>query len=164
MSKFKAGDEIVIVKKTRGYVGNLKVGDTAVVDELYFNPISKVKTSARMLCDKNKECCFHLLENIELLKPKWTIYNNTLQWSELSDKQKGKMLLARYRENLFTSNHTAYAGYADFSCSETIYKAVEPVKPEPTMAELFDADANSFDFRRSFDFPEFMITKGWVKK
>jgi hypothetical protein len=35
---------------------------------------------------------------------------------------------------------------------------------EPTMAELFDADADSFDFRGSVELPEYMIAKGWVKK
>jgi hypothetical protein len=103
-------------------------------------------------------------KNWKTINPKWTIYNNTLPWSELSDKQKGKMLLARHCENLFTSNHTDIACYPKFSGLETTYQAVEPVKPEPTMAELFEIDWKSIPQCDGWEEINSMIAKGWVKK
>lgn len=91
---------------------------------------------------------------MKLLNPKWTIYNNELKWSELSDKQKGKMLLAAHGGVLFggtakpTFNNTGHP-----------YQAV---KPKPTMAELFLADWLSTSGDSGYS--EQMITKGWVKK
>ena len=172
MSKFKVGDTIRVARITRTCVSNLKVGDTAIIDELYFNRDTGFSTSARMLCDKNKSSCFHSLKNIELAKPKWTIYNNTLTWQELSDEQKGEMLLAQLEgvsiklvvEVLCGPDR--FINCEEIDTSETVVYRAEPVpaKPEPTMAELFDTDANSFDFRRSKDFPEYMISIGWAKK
>jgi hypothetical protein len=54
----------------------------------------------------------------------------------------------------------------EIDTSETvIYRAKPaPVKPEPTMTELFIDDVYNFDFRGTLVFPEHMISIGWVKK
>jgi hypothetical protein len=148
MSKFKVGDKIIRTSQGTCWA---PIGYKTTVLEGY-----KYK-------DKNSSILTDIVESIwELAKVKWTIYNNTLPWSELSDKQKGKMLLARHCENLFTSNHTDIACYPKFSCLETTYQAVKPVKPESTMEELFKGDW--YDCLANGGKYEQMIAKGWVKK
>ena len=95
-------------------------------------------------------------EMMALLKPKWTIYNNELKWSALSDKQKGKMLLATHSGVLFGGTKKPI-----FNNSNHPYKAV---KPKPTMAELFLADWLSTSGVSGCGRSEQMITKGWVNK
>jgi hypothetical protein len=97
-------------------------------------------------------------EMMQLLKPKWTIYNNTLPWSDLSDKQKGKMLLAAHKGIGFGGTDKP-----TFNNQHYPYQAKE-VKPEPTMAELFVIDWHETDVHLLKDFSEHMIAKGWVKK
>jgi hypothetical protein len=163
MSKFKVGDKIVIVKITKNCRSDLKVGDTAIIDDLFFNKIEKVNLSASMLCDKNIKSCYHALENIELVKPKWSIYNNTLPWSELSDKQKGKLLLGDHKGIKFTIDNVALTRVG-FIADNSVYKAqyIEPVKPEPTMAELFLIDWQDCLCVGGKQ-EQKMIAKGWTK-
>jgi hypothetical protein len=110
-------------------------------------------------------------EMMHLLKPKWTIYNNTLPWADLSDKQKGKMLLAQLEDDSIKLVRKALCGQDLFiHCEEicagegVVYRAQpEPVKPEPTMAELFEIDWMDCPNYEGL-YSEQMITKGWVKK
>jgi hypothetical protein len=158
MSEFKVGNEIRVVRTTPFCMSALEVGDTAIIDELYFNRDAGFSTSARMLCDKNVSSCFHSLENIELVKQDWTIYNNTLPWAELSDEQKGKMLLADHNGKSFGGTHKTV-----FNNPCHPYQA----KPEPTMAELFLADWGDIagvEMDGYFNFAGKIIAKGWVKK
>jgi hypothetical protein len=150
MSKFKVGDNIVRINDA---VYGQRAGFKAIVDANY--------------CYESPYSVRYKIidENWELSKPKWTIYNNTLPWSDLSDKQKGKMLLAAHSGVLFKMHSNGQIlDSVRFITNETIYQGVEPIKQEPTMAELFDADMGSFDFRGSLEVPEYMISKGWVKK
>jgi hypothetical protein len=96
---------------------------------------------------------------------KWTIYNNTLPWSELSDKQKGKMLLAAHSGVLFKMHSNGQIlDSVRFITNETIYQGVEPAKPKLTMAELFKADWFECLISGRGEQHEKMISKGWVKK
>jgi hypothetical protein len=164
MSDFKIGDRVVITGHTKGYVGCLKVGDTAHIAEFY-SPEGK-NMSARMVCDGWADSCYHSLNNIEL-KPKWSIYNNTLPWSQLRDKQKGKLLVAENDGHEIKGlNCTTLNKPVRFDCHHITYFAVEavPVKPEPTMAEVFVADWHEANVHLVKEFSEYMIAKGWVKK
>jgi hypothetical protein len=109
----------------------------------------------------------------EDIKPKWTIYNNTLPWSDLSDKQKGKLLLAKLNDIALCVVVKSLSGDENFinnieiidNRGECVYRAQpKPVKPEPTMAELFVSDWHGTDVHLVKDFSEHMIAKGWVKK
>jgi hypothetical protein len=153
MSKFNIGDKIVRIsdfnKATpEGYITYVMKGDKYIAKDY----------SVKFIHD-------FLWELVpQDIKTKWSIYNNTLPWSELSDKQKGKLLLGRHQGLDFTIDGLGFKSVS-FDCVFYVYKAIkpEPVKPEPTMEELFDADSESFDFRGSGDFPEYMIAKGWTK-
>ena len=104
-------------------------------------------------------------EMMQLLKPKWTIYNNTLPWSDLSDKQKGKMLLAAHGGMMIRIGDSGSLRNPGFNNNYAIYKAIksEPVKPEPTMAELFKGDWYDCLANGGNKYEQ-MIAKGWVKK
>jgi hypothetical protein len=97
----------------------------------------------------------------EDIKPKWTIYNNTLPWSDLSDEQKGKFLLAAHGGIRCSINGNPQMLKSEFTLNEAIYKSI---KPKPTMAELFVSDWHGTGVHLLKDFSEYMISKGWVKK
>jgi hypothetical protein len=160
MSEFKVGDEVIIIRKTSGYLGKLKVGDSAKIDCFFFDNAGQ-KISARMTFDSNSISCYHNLENIKLAKPKWSIYNNGLPWEKLSNKQKGKLLLAAHSGVKFFKFYNITPTFSDYSHVYTAIKP-EPVKPEPTMEELFVADwEECASLIRTF--PKRMIAKGWTK-
>jgi hypothetical protein len=156
MSKLKVGNKVEITGRTSGYVGIFKIGGTAEIKE--FNPTTG--KYVRLVGDNSSSCNWHHIDKIKLVKTKWTIYNNTLPWSELSDKQKGKMLLARHCDNLFVSDFSDVAFCPKFIDSIEIIKAV---KPESTMEELFIADINSMPLCGYVKAANYMIAKGWVK-
>tara|TARA_R110000822_G_scaffold122911_2_gene257204 strand:- start:7 stop:516 length:510 start_codon:yes stop_codon:yes gene_type:complete len=166
MSTFKAGDNVKAISKSFGW-GFVKEGDLGVVKLFNGSQISvDFPNQHGWKCfAKDLELVGHFECEITVLAPKWSIYNNDLPWEKLSNKQKGKLLLAAHAKMKFTCNNLDIYGDVCFNYNYAVYKAIkpEPVKPEPTMAELFDADADSFDFRRSLEFPEFMIAKGWNK-
>jgi hypothetical protein len=152
MSKFKVGDNIIRINDA---VYGQRAGFKAIVDANYCYESS------------NSVRCKIIDENWELSKPKWTIYNNTLHWSQLSDKQKGKLLVAENDGHEIKGlNCTALNKPVRFNCHHITYFAVEavPVKPEPTMAELFIADWHEANVHLVKEFSEYMIAKGWVKK
>jgi hypothetical protein len=107
--------------------------------------------------EDGKEIIISYTEMMQLLKPEWTIYNNTLPWSQLSDKQKGKMLLAQNNKLKFES-FTLSGPTMPFS-KGWVY-VVE--KPEATMEELFHSDFYGLGANGSI--AEQMVAKGWVKK
>jgi hypothetical protein len=156
MSKFKVGEQVKVVEITIAYAGNLKVGDTARIKKFQINQNRFVM----LVVDDSNLCCWHDINNIELVKPKWTIYNNTLPWSDLSDKQKGKLLLAAHAKMLFCDFGLQIPGFALVNCA---YKVEKVAKPEPTMEELFVADWHETDVHLVKDFSEHMIAKGWTK-
>tara|TARA_R110000787_G_scaffold61492_1_gene139348 strand:+ start:192 stop:611 length:420 start_codon:yes stop_codon:yes gene_type:complete len=139
MKELKIGDRVKIESLTPSYQGNHKVGDHAViVDHAMSCQIWKTLSG-----DEDILCKFVLTSGLS--KVKWTIYNNDKPWSDLSDKQKQKLLSAYNNGHKFT--------------------AVKPekVKPVQTMAGVFH-----FDFYRLNGGPteiaKQMIAKGWVKK
>jgi hypothetical protein len=145
MSKFKVGDEIVRAKEFAPHA-----------PEGY---ASKVINGYRYI-DKDGGK-FHILDSQwELAKPKWTIYNNTLPWSDLSDKQKGKMLLAAHNGTKFCG--FGLDGIPVFNLPNEVYKA-NPVKPDSAMAELFWDDWQDCEcsLQKAIDY---MIFIGWAKK
>ncbi|MFQ3208774.1 MAG: hypothetical protein ACI9HU_000253 [Colwellia sp.] len=163
MSKFKVGDRIrITVNPSENCNSLLRVGDVGIIDKFYLNAAGE-EVSASMACDLRVIGCFHKLGSIELAKPKWTIYNNTLPWSDLSDKQKGKLLLSAHNNNNSIKLDEVIIYSPSFDDDGLgVYQAVEPVKPEPTMAKLFAVDYH--ECPEACDLPEFMIAKGWVKK
>jgi hypothetical protein len=161
MSECKMGKKVKILRITGGYRGKFNVGDVTVIKEFQYSGSEFV----RMEDDDNILDSWHNINNIELVKPKWTIYNNDKAWQDLSDKQKGKMLLAAHGKYKFTCDKIALYATVRFENLHGIYKAIkpEPVKPEPTMAELFVADWHETDVHLLKDFSEHMIAKGWTK-
>ena len=158
MSKFKVGDNIVRINDA---VYGQRAGFKAIVDANYCYE------------SPNSVRCKVIDENWELSKPKWTIYNNTLPWSHLSDKQKGKLLLAKLNDIALCVVVKSLSGDENFinnieiidNRGECVYRAQpKPVKPEPTMAELFIADWHEANVHLVKEFSEYMIAKGWVKK
>jgi hypothetical protein len=149
MRKFKVGDEIFRVRVGTSWA---HIGYKATVLEDY-----------QYLCKDGEYTPIHD-GHWELAKPKWTIYNNTLPWSDLSDKQKGKMLLGDHEGIKFTIDNVAFIRVG-FVGENSVYKAqyIEPVKPEPTMAELFMADLSECNTGLLKHIPEPMIAKGWTK-
>jgi hypothetical protein len=155
MSKFKVGDEVEAVSEsfTWGYV---KVGDLGVVTDKY---------EEQLIVDFPNQSLWYCHEkDLKLVKDKWSIYNNTLPWSQLSDKQKGKLLLAAHAKIRFTCNKLDVFGDVAFNNKGGIYNAqyIELVKPEPTMSELFKKDWNDL-LCVDGKFEQQMIAKGWTK-
>jgi hypothetical protein len=159
MSEFKVGDEVIIIRKTSGYLGKLKVGDSAKIDCFFFDNAGQ-KISARMTFDSNSISCYHNLENIKLAKPKWSIYNNGLPWEKLSDKQKGKLLVADNNGIMFRGFSTS--GRPKFNLYNEVYTAIKDEPVKPTMAELFLIDWQDCEFslQKAIDC---MIAIGWNK-
>jgi hypothetical protein len=152
MNKFKVGDEIVRVNTKASWA---HIGYTAIVLE------------GRQYLGKDfcvKRIFDHQWELLQkAAKPKWSIYNNTLPWSELSDKQKGKLLLGRHTKLRFTVGSYDFDNVL-FDDASLIYKAIKPeqVKPEPTMAELFASDWKDCLCVGGKQ-EQNMIAKGWTK-
>ena len=154
MSKFKVGDEVEAVSEsfTWGYV---KVGDLGVVTDKY---------EEQLIVDFPNQSLWYCHEkDLKLVKDKWSIYNNTQPWSQLSDKQKGKLMVA---EN---SGHeikgfkcTSLNKPVRFDCHHITYFAFEPapVKPETTMPELLMVDLSQC---HDGDLISHLINKGWTK-
>jgi hypothetical protein len=150
MSKFKLGSKVKVIEITLAYNGGLKVGDIAAIQEFQ----SSHNRFVRLIGDDSNACSWHDVNNIELVEPKWTIYNNTLPWSDLSDKQKGKLLLAQNNKLKF-EDFTSSEPTMPFS-NGWVY-VVE--KPEPTMETVF---ANDW-FNECGQSPKNMVAKGWIK-
>ena len=95
------------------------------------------------------------------LKPKWSIYNNYLPWSDLSDEQKGNLLVADNNGiEIEGRDFLALLKPVQFDGQHIAYFAVqpEPVKPAPTMEELFITDWESFSSRSDYTIE--MMLKG----
>ena len=162
MSKFKVGDEVEAVSEsfTWGYV---KVGDLGVVTDKY---------EEQLIVDFPNQSLWYCHEkDLKLVKDKWSIYNNTLPWSELSDKQKGKILVANINDVAICMVAKSLIGDVTFINNVEIdkgdvcvYRAQpKPVKPEPTMAELFTSDWKEFSTGLLSELAPQMIAKGWTK-
>jgi hypothetical protein len=162
MRGFKVGDKVVIIELLDNYPGNLKVGDIATIGE-----VSKRAQTVKMVCDAEISCTWQFEFNIKHAE-KWSIYNNTLPWSELSDKQKGKLLLANINDVAICMVAKSLRGDETFINNVEIdkgdvcvYRAQpKPVKPEPTMEELFHSDF--YDLKAGSVAIQ-MIAKGWTK-
>jgi hypothetical protein len=153
MSKFKVGDDIVRVNAKASWA---HIGYTATVLEGH-------QYLGKDFCVKRIfDYQWELVQ--KAAKPKWSIYNNTLPWSQLSDKQKGKMLLAAHAKIRFTCNKHVVFGDVAFNNEGGIYSAqyIEPVKPEPTMEELFLIDWQDCLCVGGKQ-EQKMIAKGWTK-
>jgi hypothetical protein len=165
MSKFKVGDEIVINLLTGGYSGKLKFGSVAIIGEFSIG-----RRFARMVGELNIAGGWHNLANIKHAE-KWSIYNNTLPWSELSDKQKGKLLLANINDVAICMVAKSLRGDETFINNVEIdkgdvcvYRAQpKPVKPEPTMAELLTKDILGCSGFLRPHYVDELIAKGWTK-
>ena len=146
MSKFKAGDKIVRVKQDApwapiGYETTVLKGD-------------KYK-------DSDSGCKTCIADDYwELVAPKWSIYNNDLPWEKLSNKQKGKMLLAAHEKISFCG-----CGHESpiFNLDSQVYVAIKPEPVKPTMEELFIADWKKFSTGSLSELAPQMIAIGWNK-
>ena len=154
MSEFKVGDNIVRVKN---FAQHAPKGYKTTILKSY------------KYLDADGDLTSFISEYWELAKPKWSIYNNYLPWEKLSDKQKGEMLLAELDGIPMNMIAKSLSGGDSFiSCEEidssesVVYRArTEPVKPKPTMAELFIADWKEFGV--GLFIAPYMIAKGWAK-
>ena len=98
---------------------------------------------------------------------KWTIYNNTMTWEQLSDKKKGKFLLADHNQTIMKKTAIKHSSNQDMFiyCEKidhsktTVYRAA----PAPTMEELFAVDWHKTNAHLLKDFSKHMIAKGWKK-
>jgi hypothetical protein len=154
MSKFKTGDEVKAISTSFGW-GAVEAGDIGVV---------KVALGIELrvdFADHKDWSCYE--KDLELVKPKWSIYNNTLPWSQLSDKQKGKLLVADNNGLIF--NGLTFNNRPQFIYYNAVYTVTkpEPVKPEPTMAEMFVSDWSEQKSIYKKDVADYMIAKGWSK-
>ena len=161
MNEFKVGDEVEAVSESFTW-GLVKAGDLGVVKSLrgdeYFVRFPNQSTWR----------CYE--KDLKLVKPRWTIYNNTLPWSELSDKQKGKILVANINDVAICMVAKSLIGDVTFINNVEIdkgdvcvYRAQpKPVKPEPTMAELFLIDWQECLCVGGKQ-EQKMIAKGWTK-
>jgi hypothetical protein len=153
MRKFKVGDNVKVTASNE----TLKVyGCNPEIKNGSLHVITSISDTS---CNLNYLLSGYVLPDyLELAKPKWTIYNNTLPWSELSDKQKGKLLLAG-NESVEITLDGDIVNDAAFKCKKGVYKAI---KPEPTMAEVFESDW--YDCSQiTGDCAGQMIAKGWTK-
>jgi hypothetical protein len=156
MSKFKVGDRVLVTSRNKTASKLIQIGDIRIVTDTCVDMVR--------LDDILNGWLFH--SNIELvpedIKPKWTIYNNEKAWQDLSDKQKGKLLLAAHSKIQFFD-----CGYESpiFNLDNQVYKAQEAelVKPEPTMAELFVNDWMECSTGVPQTFADKIIAKGWNK-
>tara|TARA_R110000782_G_scaffold174678_1_gene265872 strand:+ start:213 stop:653 length:441 start_codon:yes stop_codon:yes gene_type:complete len=146
MSKFKVGDNII---KVVGRIGAPK-GFKSIVE-----PCGMYK-------DEHERVRPIFYSQWELDIPKWTIYNNTLPWLSLSNKQKGKILLA-HNEGLQIKKVNMKYDTRLFKNRDAVYQVINTVKPEPTMAELFKGDWYDCLANGGNKYEQ-MIAKGWVKK
>jgi hypothetical protein len=158
MNEFKVGDAVKVIAsnevlRRHRCTQEIKSGETYIVTEMFDND-----------CKLNNFLYGCVTPGmIEIAKPKWTIYNNTLPWSQLSDKQKGKLLLGRHQGLDFTIDGLGFKSVS-FDCVFYVYKAIKPelVKPEPTMAELFLIDWQECLCVGGKQ-EQKMIAKGWTK-
>jgi hypothetical protein len=154
MSEFNKGDRVLVTSRNPTASKLIQIGDIRTVTDTCVDMVRLDNILTGWL--------FH--SNIELvpedIKPKWTIYNNTLPWSQLSDKQKSKLLLAAHQKMLFIVAVLQVTGVA---LNNAVYKVEEPVKPEPTMAMIFSNDWKSCQLGITAKMSEQMITKGWTK-
>ena len=166
MNKFNMGDKVKAISESCGW-GGVKAGDLGIVEGV-FGPEIK----ASFLGQKNWRC---RAKDLELVALKWSIYNNDLPWEKLSNKQKGKLLLAEHSGVKFFKFGNITPAFSDDS---QVYVAIktEPVKPPPTMEDLFIADWKSLSSEsdttkdmmlEGYDATHIlasqMIAKGWTK-
>tara|TARA_R110000851_G_scaffold239527_1_gene392236 strand:+ start:77 stop:562 length:486 start_codon:yes stop_codon:yes gene_type:complete len=161
MKELKIGDTVKIESLPYSYRGNHKVGDHAVIVDHEWS----CKPWKTLSGDEDVVCKFVLTSGLS--KVKWTIYNNDKPWSDLSDKQKQKLLSA-YNHGLKFKGFACNSYTLPFEhplMTGSIFTAVKPekVKPAQTMAKMFH-----FDFYRlnggQTEIAKQMIAKGWVKK
>ena len=98
--------------------------------------------------------------------PKWTIYNNATPWSELSDKKKGKLLLAAHSGvNIGGRGFRYLVNPVQFVDPTRAYFAIKPtpVKTGPTMEEIFASDWGICSDSGMYNMWAKMIAKGWKK-
>ena len=158
MRKVKVGDNVKVTASNRtlkvyGCNPEIKNGSLHVITS-----ISNTSCNLDYLLSG-----YVLADYLELAKPKWTIYNNTLPWSELSDKQKGKLLLAAHNDITISVGNIGIIFKPAFDDGNTIYIALEPIKPEPAMAELFELDMGKCVNYGTERNSNLMIAKGWTK-
>ena len=82
--------------------------------------------------------------------PKWTIYNNTLTWEQLSDKKKGKLLLAAHSGvNIGGRGFRYLVNPVQFVDPTRAYFAIKPAptKVEPTIQDLFESECDLWNER-----------------
>ena len=94
----------------------------------------------------------------ELNMEEWTIYNNEKVWKDLSDEQKGALLLAQHEGMDITSN--GKKAITDFSFNSNVYQAI---KPAPELWEVFEKDWGEC-VAGGDSVGKQMIAKGWKKK
>ncbi len=124
MSEFNKGDRVLVTSRNKTASKLIQIGDIRIVTDTCVDMVR--------LDDILTGWLFH--SNIELvpedIKPKWTIYNNDKAWQDLSDKQKGKMLLAGHNGITISMRNLIFFKPA-FDDASAIYKAIKPATVKP---------------------------------
>ena len=156
MSRFKKGDRVLVTGRNSTLNENVKIGDTRIV--------TATQSDGVQLDD----ICDGWVHDVDLWS-RWTIYNNTLTWEQLSDKKKGKFLLAEHNKEIIKMVATSLGGQNVFlhsvkidSSKPIVYRAA-PAKAKPTMEELFASDWRICSDSGMYNMWAKMIAKGWKK-
>ena len=125
MKEFKVGKRVVVTasnEELRGYLCNGKIKNGGS------HKITGTKGMNNECHLDSMTCGWVRHDMIKLATPKWSIYTNDIQWRDLSNKQKGKMLLAGHGAMEFTINGDAPIKFPSFNNKFAVYKAVKGSK------------------------------------
>jgi hypothetical protein len=150
MSEFKVGIKVKVIRLNTLLNLKIKIDDVRSITDTCPTGVQLDGLSDGWIND----------EDVKLVVPKWSIYNNDLPWKKLSNKQKGKMLLAAHEK-------VPFCGCGNelpiFNLDSQVYVAIKPEPVKPTMAELFVSDWTEQDSFYKINVANHMITKGWTK-
>ena len=125
MGKIKVGKRVVVTasnEELRNYCCNGKIKNGGS------HEITGISKAGESYCLDGVDSAWLKLGMIKLANPKWSIYTNDIQWRDLSNKQKGKMLLAGHGAMEFTINGDAPIKFPSFNNKFAVYKAVKGSK------------------------------------
>ena len=125
MGKIKVGKRVVVTasdEELRNYCCNGKIKNGGS------HEITGISKAGESYCLDGVDSAWLKLGMIKLANPKWSIYTNDIEWCKLSNKQKGKLLLASHEGLEFRVNGNSPINYPFFSDRFAVYLAVKGSK------------------------------------